>query len=110
MKYLVLIVALFGLGGCGANSLIAHEEATVIVSTLYDDVDCRQLLAERNGLASQENLPRDARVTFSPVSLGLGILIPDYRTEAQRRQDTARGKIMAMNDSLARRCGQGRRK
>ncbi|MGB3418287.1 MAG: hypothetical protein WBA36_16560 [Mesorhizobium sp.] len=110
MKHLVLVVALFSLGGCGANSLIAHQEATVIVSTLYDDVDCRQLLAERNGLAREENLPMDAKVTFSSISLGLGILIPDYRTEAKRRQDTARGKIMAMNDSLARRCGQGKRK
>jgi hypothetical protein len=110
MKRLVLIAALFGLGGCGANSLIAHEEATVIVSTLYDDVDCRQLLAERNSLARQAGLPMDATVTFSSVSTGLDTLIPDYRTEVQRRQDTARGKIMAMNDSLARRCGQARRK
>lgn len=109
MKYFVLVAAFCALAGCGANSLVAREEATVIVSTLYDDVDCGHLLAERNGLARQENLPMDARVTFSSVSHGLGILIPDDRTQAKRRQDAARGRIMAMNDSLARRCGRGKR-
>ena len=109
MKYLVLIVALFSLCGCGANSLVARQEATVLVSTVYDDVPCRQLAGERNDLAGQAGLPTDARVRFSSVLLGLGTIMPDFRTEKQRSQDTARGKIMAMNDSLARRCGQGER-
>lgn len=109
MKLIVLILALFSLVGCGANSLVARQEAAVLVSTVYDDVPCRQLVGQRNDVAREAGVPADARVRFSSVWFGLGTVLPDFRTEAERRQDAARGKIMAMNDSLARRCGQGAR-
>jgi hypothetical protein len=49
----------------------------------------------------------DAKVTFSGGSAGFGVVIPDYRSQARRKHDSAVGKIAAMNDSLARRCGEG---
>jgi hypothetical protein len=105
MKYLVLMAALLSLCGCGANSLISRQEATVLVSTVYDGVACQQLLRERDELVQQAGVATDARVTFSSISTGFGIIIPDFRSETRRKRDAAVGKIMAMNDSLMRRCG-----
>lgn len=105
MNYVVLIAALFTLSGCGANSIVSREEAEMVVSIAYDDVPCQQLAGQRNGLARQAGVSTDAKVTFSPVWAGFGTVVPDYRSQAQREQAVAVGKIAAMNDSLARRCG-----
>jgi len=105
MKYLVLIAALLTLSGCGANSLVGREEATVVVSIVYDDVPCKQLVSQRNELAQEVGVPTDAKVTFTPIWTGFGTVVPDFRSETRRKRDTAVGKIAAMNDSLSRRCG-----
>lgn len=110
MKYPVLIAALLCLGGCGVNSLVAGQEATVLVSIVYDDVPCARLLAERNALAREVGVANNTTVTFSTLSTGLAMFVPDFRSEKSRQRDSAVGKIMAMNDSLARRCGKDRRR
>jgi hypothetical protein len=102
-----LMVALLGLGGCAGNSLVSGEEASVLVSTVYDDVPCPRLTSDRNALAAEVGVATDAKVTFSGGSAGFGVVIPDYRSQARRKHDSAVGKIAAMNDSLARRCGEG---
>jgi hypothetical protein len=110
MKYLVLVAALLGLSGCGANSLVGREEATMVVSIVYDDVPCKQLTSQRNELAREVGVPTDAKPSFTAIATGFGVLIPDFRSQARRKRDSAVGKIVGMNDSLLRRCGSKKRK
>lgn len=103
----LMVALLLGLGGCAGNSLVSGEEATVLVSTVYDAVPCARLTSDRDALAREVGVPTDAKVTFSGGSAGFGVAIPDYRSQARREHDSAVGKIAAMNDSLTRRCGKG---
>ena len=94
------------LAGCG-NSLTAHQDQAVASALPYDSVPCERLLAQRNGLALQYGLPRDAKPVFASQPYGIGPLTPDLRSERSRRAEAARGSIDAMNRSLARRkCSQ----
>ncbi|HEY4191330.1 MAG TPA: hypothetical protein VGM46_01675 [Mesorhizobium sp.] len=104
MKYMMLMVALLGLGGCAGHSLADAEDSVMVVSLVYDKVPCGRLTNERNALAREVGVPTGAKVTFTPVSTGFGVVIPDFRSNERRKRDSAVGKIVGMNDSLLRRC------
>ena len=89
--------------GCGAGSLVSHEEGEVQSALRYDEVDCARLAAQRDALARRHGLPRDARPVFTQVPSGLGAVAPDLRPAAERAAGEAAGAINAMNRSLARR-------
>lgn len=98
------VMALCGLlGGCGAGSMAASEDANVASSLQYDGVACRQLIAERDALAARYGLPQDARPAFAAAPAGFGTVIPDARSADRRAADQAAGQVDAMNRSLIRR-------
>lgn len=88
--------------GC-ANSLVADQDRNVASALPYDSVDCRTLVAQRDGLARRYGLPTDARPVFATPPMGLGPITPDIRSDRRRRIERASGEIDAMNRSLARR-------
>lgn len=94
--------------GCiGGTSMSERQDANVESSLQYDSVPCDQLLAQRNALAQQYNLPTTAKTTFSNPAMGFGPFTPDVRSKAKRDLDQATGEIDAMNRSIERRdCGQ----
>ncbi len=89
--------------GCGANSLAAREDSDVQSSLQYDKVACASLLSQRNALAQRNNLPLDAKPTFTNVPTGFGTVVPDIRSSSQRAAQKAAGEIDAMNRSMTRR-------
>jgi hypothetical protein len=98
------VAALCGLlAGCGAGSMATSEDANVASSLQYDGVACRQLIAERNELATRHGLSRDARPVFATAPAGFGTVIPDTRSADRRATDQAAGQVDAMNRSLVRR-------
>jgi hypothetical protein len=102
----VLAVCL-AMAGCAGNSLAEHQDASIQSSLQFDSVPCDQLLAQRNGLAQQHNLPVDAKPTFSNSPMGFGPFTPDFRSKARRDAEQASGRIDAMNRSISRReCGK----
>lgn len=104
MQGRIFIVALCAvLAGCGAGSIAASEDANVTSSLQYDDVACKQLLAERNALAARYGLSQDAKPVFSSAPTGFGTVLPDMRGAQKRDADQASGRIDAMNRSLIRR-------
>jgi hypothetical protein len=104
MPQRAFIVALcVALAGCGAGSMAASEDANVTSSLQYDSVACKQLVAERNGLAARYGLAQDAKPVFSTAPTGFGAVLPDMRSADKRDADQAAGRIDAMNRSLIRR-------
>ena len=89
--------------GCGKDSLAAHEDAAVISSLQFDEVPCRELLAQRNGLMQRYGLAETAKPTFTNSPTGLAPFIPDYRSRERQASEKAAGEIDAMNRSLVRR-------
>ncbi|TIN20272.1 MAG: hypothetical protein E5Y31_23220 [Mesorhizobium sp.] len=92
MRWNMMILAscLLTAGCVGGTSMSERQDANVQSSLQYDSVPCNQLLAQRNGLVQQYNLPT-----------------PDMRSKAKRDTDRASGEIDAMNRSIDRReCGQ----
>jgi hypothetical protein len=98
--------------GCvGGTSTAERQDADVQSSLQYDSVPCDQLLANRNALAQQYNLPITAKPDFSNPAMGFGPFTPDVRSKAQRDSDRASGEIDAMNRSIERRdCGKPKKK
>ncbi len=95
----------------GGTSLAERQDEDVQSSLQYDDVPCDQLLAQRNQLARQNNLPTTAKPSFSNPAMGFGPFIPDTRSKAQRDSNKASGEIDAMNRSIVRRdCGKPKKK
>ncbi|WP_246671974.1 MULTISPECIES: hypothetical protein [unclassified Mesorhizobium] len=88
-----------------------RQDEDVQSSLQYDDVPCDQLLAQRNQLARQNNLPVTAKPGFSNPAMGFGPFMPDVRSKAQRASNKASGEIDAMNRSIDRRdCGKPKKK
>lgn len=98
-----LLVLCTALAGCASGSMASSEDANVTSSLQYDTVPCKQLVAERNGLAARRGLPQDAKTVFSALPTGFGTVIPDMRGAKRREAEQASGKIDAMNRSLVRR-------
>ncbi|TPK88817.1 hypothetical protein FJ934_25885 [Mesorhizobium sp. B2-4-12] len=104
---MMVLASCLATAGCVGNSMSARQDANIQSSLQYDSVPCDQLLAQRNGLAQQHNLPTTAKPTFSNPAMGFGPFMPDIRTKAQRDSDKASGEIDAMNRSIDRRdCGK----
>jgi hypothetical protein len=101
-KYCLLVLCV-ALAGCASGSMASGEDANVTSSLQYDTVPCRQLIAERNGLAARYGLPQDAKTAFAAPPAGFGTLLPDMRGAKKREADQASGRIDAMNRSLVRR-------
>jgi hypothetical protein len=91
------------LAGCASGSMASSEDANVTSSLQYDTVPCKQLVAERNGLAVRYGLSQDAKTVFSAPPTGFGTVLPDMRGAKRREAEQASGKIDAMNRSLVRR-------
>ncbi|GLS38950.1 hypothetical protein GCM10010869_45470 [Mesorhizobium tianshanense] len=108
MRWNILVLAsCLASAGCVGNSMSERQDADVRSSLQYDSVPCDQLLAQRAGLARQYRLPVDAKPSFSNPAMGFGPFTPDMRSKSKRDSDQARGKIDAMNRSMARReCGK----
>ena len=109
---MVVLVSCLTVAGCvGGTSMSERQDENVQSSLQYDDVPCDQLIANRNTLAQQSNLPVTAKATFSNPAMGLGPFTPDMRSKAQRDTDKASGEIEAMNRSIERRdCGKPKKK
>lgn len=104
---MMILASCLATAGCVGNSMSERQDANIESSLQYDTVPCDQLLAQRNGLAQQYNLPVTVKPTFSNPAMGFGPFTPDMRSKAKRDSDKASGEIDAMNRSLERRdCGK----
>ena len=104
---MMILASCLAMAGCVGNSMSERQDANIESSLQYDTVPCDQLLAQRNGLAQQNNLPVTAKPTFYNPAMGFGPFTPDMRSKAQRDSDKAAGDIDAMNRSIERRdCGK----
>ncbi|TIV96579.1 MAG: hypothetical protein E5V85_17445, partial [Mesorhizobium sp.] len=104
---MVVLASCLMVAGCvGGTSMAERQDEAVQSSLQYDDVPCDQLLAQRNQVAQQNNLPITAKPSFSNPAMGFGPFTPDMRSKAQRDADKASGEIDAMSRSIERRdCG-----
>jgi hypothetical protein len=108
----VVLASCLTVAGCvGGTSMSERQDEDVQSSLQYDDVPCDQLIANRNALAQQNNLPVTAKPAFSNPAMGFGPFTPDVRSKAKRDSDKAAGEIDAMNRSIERRdCGKPKKK
>ncbi|AZO49254.1 MAG: hypothetical protein EOS58_11450 [Mesorhizobium sp.] len=110
-KIMVLASCLATAGCVGGTSMSERQDEDVQSSLQYDNVPCDQLIAQRNALAEQSQLPTTAKTTFSNPAMGFGPFTPDMRSKARRDADKAAGQIDAMNRSIERRdCGKPAKK
>ncbi|OHV77554.1 hypothetical protein [Mesorhizobium sp. ORS 3428] len=109
---MVVLASCLTVAGCvGGTSMSERQDEDVQSSLQYDSVPCDQLVANRNALAQQYNLPITAKPTFSNPAMGFGPFTPDLRSKARRDSDRASGQIDAMNRSIDRReCGKPKKK
>jgi len=109
---MVVLASCLTVAGCvGGTSMSERQDEDVQSSLQYDDVPCDQLIANRNALAKQNNLPVTAKPAFSNPAMGFGPFTPDVRSKAKRDSDKAAGEIDAMNRSIDRRdCGKPKKK
>lgn len=113
MRWNIMVLAsCLAMAGCvGGTSMAERQDEDVQSSLQYDSVPCDQLIAQRNALAEQNNLPTTAKTTFSNPAMGFGPFTPDIRSKARRDADQAAGQIDAMNRSIERRdCGKPAKK
>jgi hypothetical protein len=108
IRYVVIMLAAMLASAC--SSLPAAIEAEVVRSTLYDDIPCGTLTAQRATLVRQYGDPEkqpDKRQPGDPVTpTGLSVVTPDFRSAAEKERGLAWGKILAMNSSIKRRCSE----
>lgn len=107
-KFPCLMMILAAVAGC--SSLPAAIESEVVRSTLYDEVPCPSLKAQRAALVAQYGDPAaqpDKRQPGEPVTpTGLSVVTPDFRSATDKERGVAWGRIEAMTSSLERRqCG-----
>ncbi|TPN89604.1 hypothetical protein FJ987_08860 [Mesorhizobium sp. CU2] len=109
---MVALASCLTVAGCvGGTSMAERQDEDVQSALQYDDVPCDQLIAQRNALAQQSNLPVTAKTTFSNPAMGFGPFMPDTRSKAERDRNKASGQIDAMNRSIERRdCGKPKKK
>lgn len=104
-----MVIMLAALPATACSSLPAAIEAEVVRSTLYDEIPCATLKAERAALASQYGDPKknpDERQPGDPITpTGMSVVTPDFRSAAEKERGLAWGKIVAMDSSIERRCG-----
>ncbi|NGO50696.1 hypothetical protein [Allomesorhizobium camelthorni] len=107
-RYVVIMLAAMPASAC--SSLPAAIEAEVVRATLYDDIPCGTLKAERAALVRQYGDPEkqpDKRQPGDPITpTGLSVVTPDFRSAAEKERGLAWGKIVAMNSSITRRCSE----
>lgn len=102
--FTALLAATAVASGC-TNSVTVQREAEVYSSLHFDDIACADLVRQRNALAARHGLARDVeRAPQTETSMpGIGIIVPDVRSEAEREKARAIGEITAMNKSMTRR-------
>ena len=109
---ILLVFAPFALVAC--QSIDAGLDDEIMSSIKYDRYSCKQLVSARNKEAADFGLSRDAErdqsrsIRYRSALMPLGALVPDLRGSKARERGLARGRIDAMNRSLARRCGKGK--
>lgn len=107
---LFLVISAGALTAC--QSIDAGLDSEIVSSIDYDRYSCTQLVSVRNREAADFGLPRDAERDQSRSNrlrsalMPLGSIVPDLRGAKARETGLARGRIDAMNRSLARRCGK----
>jgi hypothetical protein len=106
LRYVVILLATVPVAAC--SSLPAAIESEVVRSTLYDETPCTTLRAERAALVRQYGDPKtnpNARQPGDPITpTGMSVVTPDFRSAAEKERGLAWGKIVAMDDSIERRC------
>lgn len=107
-RNMAVLASCLTMAGCiGGTSMAERQDEDVQSSLQYDNVPCGQLLANRNALMRQYNLPVTAKPTFSNPAMGFGPFTPDMRSKARRDSEKAAGEIGAMSRSIDRReCGK----
>ena len=107
-RYVVIMLAAMPASAC--SSLPAAIEGEVVRSTIYDDIPCATLKAQRAALVRQYGDPEknpDARQPGDPITpTGMSVVTPDFRSAAEKERGLAWGKIVAMDSSITRRCGE----
>ena len=108
-KFRVSLPALLlaGLSVAACSSLPAAINDEVVRSTLYDDVPCAQLKAQRDALVGQYGDPATEPGERQPgeptTPTGFSVVIPDLRSAETKERGLARGQVVAMASSLKRR-------
>jgi hypothetical protein len=104
-RYVVIMLVAMPVSGC--SSLPAAIEAEVVRSTVYDEVPCASLKAERDALVGRYGDPAkepNKRQPGEPITpTGMSVVTPDFRSAAEKERGLAWGKIKAMTSSLERR-------
>ena len=93
------------LAGCG--NIQGQLDNEKISSLRYDTVQCPALIAQRSqAMAEVSRLTNGQGYQDPDVIVGLGPVLPDYRTENQKKAGAPQGQIEWMSRSIDRRkCG-----
>ena len=93
------------LAGCG--NIQGQLDNEKISSLRYDTVQCPALIAQRSqAMAEVSRLTNGQGYQDPDVIVGLGPVLPDYRTENQTKAGALQGQIESMSRSIDRRkCG-----
>ncbi|MHC1549500.1 hypothetical protein [Phyllobacterium sp. K27] len=93
------------LAGCG--NIQGQLDNEKISSLRYDTIQCPSLIAQRNQAAAEVSRLTNGQGYQDPdVIIGLGPILPDYRTENQKKAGALQGQVESMSRSIDRRkCG-----
>ena len=109
MRRVIIATALAAFCSACTNSIAVQHDQEIVNSMNYDEIPCQTLASQRNALAAQHGLARDAKREAQQESntAGFGVFIPDSRSAETRQKARAASEIGAMNRSMERRrCGQ----
>jgi hypothetical protein len=105
-KLLPAIIFTGLLAGCG--NIQGQLDNEKISSLRYDTVECPALIAQRNKAAAEVSRLTNGQGYRDPnIETGFGPILPDYRTENQKKAGALQGQVESMSRSIDRRkCGQ----
>lgn len=101
-RYLPVILFTALLSGCG--NIQGQLDNEKISSLRYDSVACPALIAQRNQAAAEvSRLTNGAGYQDPDVVTGFGPILPDYRTQNQKKAGSLQGQVESMTRSIDRR-------
>ena len=102
IRHVQVIILSTLLAGCG--NIQGQLDNEKISSLRYDSVACPTLVAQRNhALAEVSRLTKGAGYQDPNVIVGLGPILPDYRTANQKQAGALQGQADSMTRSIDRR-------